>query len=99
MNIQEALHSLGVRDNTLTAEEKDKLDRDGYLPLPGILSAQQIDKIAARLDELVRQEGENAGKEVHQEAGTDSMADLVNKEPIFQTCFTHPRGLARLAPV
>lgn len=94
-----ALAALGVREDTLTSEEKAALDRNGYLPLPGILTAEQVSRLRARLDELTVIEGENAGKEVHQEAGTDRLSDLVNKDPLFEVCFTHPRVLAGIAHV
>ena len=94
MNSREALTVLGVTEQTLSQEEKDKLDRDGYLPLPNILSAEQIARITKRTDELSAIEGADAGKEVHQEAGTIRLSDLVNKDPIFEICFTHPRVLA-----
>src|SRR5689334_21710912 len=96
MNIDQALQTLGVRGDTLTAEEKDRLDRDGFLPLPNILTPEQVKRFGARLDELTQLEGENAGKEVHQEAGTIRLSDLVNKDPIFEVCFTHPRVLAAI---
>ena len=99
MTMEEALYALGVRDDTLTDEEKARLDRDGYLPLPGILNPEQVTRFGARLDELTAQEGEDAGKEVHQEAGTDRLSDLVNKDPMFEVCFTHPRVLAGIARV
>ena len=99
MDMQQALHALGVREDTLTQSEKVQLDRDGYLPLPHILSAQQVAQLAARLDGLVQSEGDSAGLEVHQEAGTDRLADLVNKDALFDACFTHPRVLAGIAQV
>ena len=99
MDTSEALHTLGVRDDTLTAEEKSALDRDGFLPLHGILSASQIAEINSVLAGLLDREGDNAGKEVHQEAGTDRLSDLINKDPIFEICFTHPRVLAGIAHV
>lgn len=99
MTVAEALYDLGVREDTLSAEEKDQLDRDGFLPLPNILSAEQVEQINARLDELLANEGEDAGKEVHQEAGTKRLSDLVNKDPIFDICFTHPRVLAGISHV
>ena len=40
MTMEEALYALGVRDDTLTEEEKTFLDENGYLPLPNILSAR-----------------------------------------------------------
>ena len=99
MNTQVALHALGVRDDTLTDAERAQLDTDGFLPLPGILTPQQIAAITARLTTLLSDEGELAGKEVHQEAGTDRLSDLVNKDSLFAICFTHPRVLAGIAHV
>jgi ectoine hydroxylase-related dioxygenase (phytanoyl-CoA dioxygenase family) len=88
-----------VRDDTLTADERARLDADGFLALPGILSPAQIEAITARLAALLEDEGEQAGTEVHQEAGTDRLSDLVNKDPLFEICFTHPRVLAGIAHV
>src|SRR5690349_12345074 len=96
MDTKEALIALGVQDDTLTPDEKDFLDRNGYLPLAGILSPEQVEKFGARLDELTAIEGDKAGLEVHQENGTDRLADLVNKDPMFKVCFTHPRVLAAM---
>lgn len=99
MNPQQTLNILGVHENTLTPSEKDLLDRDGYLPLANALSPEQVRNMVARLDELIALEGENAGKEVHQEVGADRLSDLVNKDPLFDICFTHPRVLAAIAHV
>ena len=46
------------------------------------------------VDEIIESEGEDAGIEVHKEAGTDRLGDLVNKDPVFDICFTHPTLLA-----
>lgn len=99
MHAADALHALGVTDQTLSQAEKDQLDRDGYLPLANILSAEQIARIGERTDELIALEGEKAGTEVHQEAGTTRLSDLVNKDPVFEICFTHPRVLAAISHV
>jgi ectoine hydroxylase-related dioxygenase (phytanoyl-CoA dioxygenase family) len=99
MHIQEALAAFGVDESTLSPAEKDQLDRDGYLPLYNVLTPEQVRQFGSRLDELTREEGERAGLEVHQEAGTDRLSDLVNKDPMFELCFTHPRLLAGIAHV
>ncbi len=96
MNVQEALTALGVTDQLLSQTEKDQLDRDGYLPLGRILSAEQLTAMRQRLDELVEEEGDDAGKEIHQEAGAIRLSDLINKDPIFEVCFTHPRVLGAI---
>src|SRR6266699_3245262 len=99
MDMATALAELGVTEATLDADTSERLDRDGYAPLPGVLSAGQLMAIRARLAELLAAEGDQAGIEVHQEAGADRLADLVNKGPMFQACFTDPRVLACIAHV
>jgi ectoine hydroxylase-related dioxygenase (phytanoyl-CoA dioxygenase family) len=99
MNTREALTTLGVRDDTLTPEEQEQLDRDGFLPLPGILTPEQVAQLGDTVNALLVAEGADGGKEVHQEAGTDRLANLVNKSPRFEICFTHPRVLAAIARV
>ena len=49
MRLREALTALGVTARALSQAEKDKLDRDGYLPLPNILSAEKIAPMVAFL--------------------------------------------------
>jgi ectoine hydroxylase-related dioxygenase (phytanoyl-CoA dioxygenase family) len=99
MDMQTALRELGATDDVLTPAEKDQLDRDGFLPLPGILSAEEVSAINKRLAELTAAEGDRAGLEVHQEKGTDRLSDLVNKDPLFEVCFSHPRVLAAMQHV
>ncbi|WP_427890840.1 phytanoyl-CoA dioxygenase family protein [Kribbella sp. GL6] len=99
MDMTTALRELGVTDDVLTTAEKEQLDRDGFLPLAGILSADEVSAINRRLAELTAAEGDRAGLEVHQEKGTDRLADLVNKDPLFEVCFSHPRVLAGMQHV
>jgi hypothetical protein len=99
MTVADALRQLCVREDTLTAAEKSKLDRDGFLLLRGVLTREQVDRVNARLDELLAEEGAEAGKEVHQEPGTDRLADLPNKGEMFHPMIAHPRVLAAVAHV
>jgi ectoine hydroxylase-related dioxygenase (phytanoyl-CoA dioxygenase family) len=99
MIITEALYKLGVRDDTLTDAEKEFLDMQGYLPLLNILSFEQVALMNAFLDNLVIAEGENAGSEVHQEAGTNRLANILDKSDLFDVCFTHHKVLAGIARV
>jgi ectoine hydroxylase-related dioxygenase (phytanoyl-CoA dioxygenase family) len=99
MDMATALAELGVTEASMDSDTSDQLDRDGYAPLPGVLSAGQLAAIRARLAELLAAEGDQAGIEVHQEAGADRLADLTNKGSMFQACFTDPRVLACIAHV
>jgi ectoine hydroxylase-related dioxygenase (phytanoyl-CoA dioxygenase family) len=99
MDMATALADLGVAAGSIDKETRSRLDRDGYAPLAGVLSVAQLAVIRARLGELLAAEGDRAGLEVHQEKGTDRLADLVNKDPAFEVCFTDPRLLACVAHV
>ena len=99
MTVDEALRELGVRPDTLSEEEETFLDRQGYLPLPGILSFEQVDQLRNRLAELTEAEGEDAGKEVHQENGALRLSNLINKGVLFEVCVSHPRVLAAISRV
>jgi hypothetical protein len=99
MDMATALAGLGVTESTLDAQTAERLDRDGYASLPGVLDGPQLEAIRARLAELLAAEGDQAGIEVHQEAGTDRLADLVNKGDMFRPCFTDARLMACMAHV
>jgi len=99
MDMDAALTDLGVRPDLIDAKTRAQLDTDGFAPLHGILSPDQVAAFGARLEELAAIEGSRAGAEVHQEAGTDRLSDLVNKDPMFEVCFTHPVVLAAIRHV
>ena len=96
VEIGEVLLSLGVNDDTLSDGDKLFLDENGYLPLAEVLTSNEVEALAKRLDELAEAEGGNAGKEVDQEKGTQRLSNLVDKDPIFEQNVTHPRVLAAI---
>ena len=99
IDISRVLATLNVDKNTLSADEIRQLDEDGYLPLYHVLDAEQIVSMQTRLDEIAKEEGELAGTEVHQEAGTTRLSNLIDKDVMFDICFTHPRVLAAINQV
>jgi ectoine hydroxylase-related dioxygenase (phytanoyl-CoA dioxygenase family) len=99
MDMATALADLGVTADSIDGETRSHLDRDGYASLPGVLSEGQLAVMRTRLRELLAAEGDRAGLEVHQESGTDRLADLVNKDPAFDVCVTNPRLLACIGHV
>jgi len=96
MTMEEALDELGVCDDLLSDNERTFLDTEGYLPIPDLLSGEEVAALRARFDALVAEEGAKAGKEVHQEEGTNRLADLVNKGEEFEVCYTHPKVLTAM---
>ena len=97
MDILEALVSMGVNQSTLSQDQKKQLDEQGYLHVPGVLTRSQVDAINHRCAQLVEAEGDNAGKEVHQEPGTDRLADLMNKGEEFHVILRSKIVLAGIA--
>lgn len=91
----------------LSKDEIQTLDRDGYLGLGQLLSTFEVQAVNDRIDELISQEGENAGSELFdskyirhpKEAGADRLADLVNKGAIFDQFYTHPKILVAIEAV
>ena len=98
-NMGQAFADLGVTSDLLTDDERKFLDEQGYLIVRNVLSPDQVQAFTMRLDELAKLEGEDAGKEVHQEEGTDRLSNLIDKDPMFDICFTHSKVLAAIAHV
>ncbi|HEV2234246.1 MAG TPA: phytanoyl-CoA dioxygenase family protein, partial [Terriglobia bacterium] len=68
----------------MTESEKQALDREGYMALPGFMSAYFLEGLQRRVKELFAEEGEQAGAEFRQEPQTQRLANLVNKGEIFE---------------
>ncbi|MDE2862772.1 MAG: phytanoyl-CoA dioxygenase family protein, partial [Chloroflexota bacterium] len=101
MKTAEALSALGVASDTLSVEEKSQLDERGYLYLHNVLTADQLEAIRQRFDEIESSEGDEAGEEMARvkEAGIGRLANLVEKGVEFAPCYTHPRVLAAMAHI
>ena len=91
----------------LTQQEIEFLDAYGYLNLGQLLTSEQVQQVNDRIAELMQSEGDNAGAELAEskyirypkEEGADRLADLVNKGPVFDVFYTHPRVLAGIEAV
>lgn len=81
---------------TLTAEQQKKLDEEGFLILPGLLSLETVAQVRERLETLWAEEGSEAGQENHNavEANVRRLANLANKGDVFRDIFAHPLVLA-----
>jgi ectoine hydroxylase-related dioxygenase (phytanoyl-CoA dioxygenase family) len=93
------LADFGATRSTLTQAQTDQLDQQGYLPLPGALDAATVEALNTRFDEIVALEADRAGIEVSQEKGADRLANLVDKDRLFDRCWNHPMQLAAVAHV
>jgi len=105
--MENVLTDLKVTATTLTLEEREFLDKQGYLNLGKLLTDEQVKKINSVIRQLMDSEGDRAGAELldskyikhPKEEGADRLADLVNKSEVFDIFYTHPRVLAGIAQV
>jgi ectoine hydroxylase-related dioxygenase (phytanoyl-CoA dioxygenase family) len=82
-----------LQQTDMTAEEKRRLDDEGYLVLENFMDAVLLSALRQRVDELFAEEGDRAGSEFKQEPGARRLANLVDKGTIFQRAITLPRLL------
>ena len=88
MTFQEVLYALGVRENTLSDEEKFRLDQDGFLPFPNLIPAELVARMRSEMEVLFALESTG-------EPGMPKeCTNMQNKSSAFDVCFTHPRLLA-----
>lgn len=99
LNADDALRALGATGSTLTPPQLEHLDRRGFVSLPDRLAPEQVGQLCDLVDELARREGDRAGIEVHQEEGTTRLANLVDKDVLFDLCWNDPLQLAAVAHV
>ncbi|MDX1523170.1 MAG: phytanoyl-CoA dioxygenase family protein, partial [Anaerolineae bacterium] len=81
---------------TLSEQQKQALERDGYVVFPGVLSQAMLARIIDCLETLWAEEGAAAGQENYNavEANVRRLANLANKGDIFRELFAHPLVLA-----
>jgi hypothetical protein len=91
--IPEWLADLGVTTDTLTPDQLDRLDRDGFLALPHHMAPEHLEELRRRTDELLVLEGPSAGHETPQGAGVVALTDLLNKGEVFDRVFQDPAVL------
>ena len=99
MTMQRCLADLGARTELLSDRQRDELRRKGYTLLHGVIDPGWLAALRERFEELVAEEGAQAGLEVHQEAGARRLADLVNKGEVFDRVWSHPLLLAAVHQV
>lgn len=77
-------------NSTVTVEEKSLLLEQGYLIVRGVMDGAWLNELRTATARLLEEEGENAGGEFRKEAGSDRLANLVDKGECFQRLVSHP---------
>lgn len=87
-----------VDDGPLTAEEMERFDRDGYLWLPGFLSADEVGTLKDELDRLWQAHAEDRSDEIIREPDSDEIRSIFRiheTSPTFRRIAADPRFAGR----
>lgn len=90
-SFEEALRQSGATDNTLAAEQKEALDRDGCVVLGGLIGEAWLARLRAAFEKACAKDGKSPAIK---ESGTRHADDLVNRDSCFEGVYTHPSVLA-----
>jgi len=71
----------------------EELDELGWTVLPGAMGASFLQELRSRVEQLCEEEGENAGSEFRKEPGARRLANLVDKDEVFERVVSHPQVL------
>lgn len=74
-------------------DQREQLDRQGFVLLKNVLSAEDVGQVLARLEALWVEEGDQAGAENYLEPGVRRLANLAAKGAIFRRLLCHPAVL------
>ncbi len=85
------LAQFDITQTPLSPHEPEALDREGYVILPGVVDVDWLEQLRAAFESGCEKDG---GATVVKESGTRHLNDLVNRDPIFEDVYTHPRVLA-----
>ena len=96
-SMQHSLAALGVGDATLTAAERERLDRDGYCVFPDILDRPTVDRLHHRLEEIEAEEDSWGEGTTARDPGAARVDDVNHKGDVFDVVWTHPKLLAAMA--
>jgi hypothetical protein len=95
--IEFAMGELGLADadnGVLSKAEKDALDRDGYVNLGPLLSAEQLRAMRERYDAAIVEEGASAAQWIGIGRVEDTVVKPMNRDGLLDPIFMHPRLLA-----
>lgn len=91
IGIDDVLAQCGVTQTTLSPHEREVLDREGYVVLPGVIDADWLARLRTAFESGCEKDGHAP---VVKESGTRHVNDLVNRDAVFEGVYTHPRVLA-----
>lgn len=97
MYTKQALRALGVTAQSITLEQKRKLDEDGFFIVEDVLTKSDIQSVRSEFERIHAAENDRGGHEVHVEPGARRISNIFNKTEAFDKCLWIPEILAASA--
>jgi ectoine hydroxylase-related dioxygenase (phytanoyl-CoA dioxygenase family) len=91
LRIEDVLREHNVTEATLSASEKESLDRIGYVVLPDVIDAGWLERLRAAFERAVAPEQTTTNSK---QSGTRHAGELIQKDEAFDGVLTHPKILA-----
>lgn len=89
----EILLACGVSDSTLSPDEREALDREGYVVMTDVVDDEWLERLRAAFERGCKK---TAGTSVIKESGTRHLSGLVNLDRAFEVVYTNPRVLVAI---
>jgi ectoine hydroxylase-related dioxygenase (phytanoyl-CoA dioxygenase family) len=93
-NLEQLFEAVGITENTLSRAEKEALDKQGYLIVPGLLDHQWLEQLRAAFERLLEEHEKANGNHSRQATGTRHVDGLGYQGELFERVYTHPKLLA-----
>jgi ectoine hydroxylase-related dioxygenase (phytanoyl-CoA dioxygenase family) len=97
VELEGALADLGVTPDTLSAEQRDSLDRNGYAVFPSLMPLETVAEVKNAIRELEEQEDAAGAGTNPRDPGAIRVDDVNHKGAVFDQLWQHPVLLAAMA--
>ncbi len=94
MYTRQALHTLGIKMNCISAAQKRELDEQGFFVVENVLSDADIKTMREEFERIHAAENVRGGHEVHVEPGARRISNIFNKTTAFDKMLAIPEVLA-----
>lgn len=93
-NLDQLFEAVGVTEDTLSPAEKESLDQQGFLIVPGLLDRKWLEQLRAAFERLLEEHEKTNGNHARQATGTRHVDGLGYQGELFERVYTHPKLLA-----
>ncbi|HEY7747299.1 MAG TPA: phytanoyl-CoA dioxygenase family protein [Aestuariivirgaceae bacterium] len=94
MYAKEALRELGITSASISDEQRQQLDEQGFFIVEDVVSAEDLATMRSEFERIFAMERDQGGHEVHVEPGARRISNIFNKTTAFDKCLAIPSILA-----